>query len=523
MPLSRRLRCALATTGVLVCVAAGPAAAQNASSYEQLQAFSAVLNFVRLNYADSVSYGQMVRAAIDGVLRSLDPHSYFLPAEDYRRRSALERGELATTGLVLEVVDGRATVLAVLDKSPARRVGIQPGDRLLAIDDSTVQGLDAERLALRLAGERGQRVRLRVARGSLIEPDSFRVTLKLENVTVPAVSLVQMVDSITGFIHLSEFKPTAAQEVERAIRTLKGRRMRRLILDLRGNPGGIVGQAVDIASLFLPRGAVVFRTEGRRRAVGEEIVTRNDGPFRDLPLILLLDGGSASASEALAGSLQDHDRALIAGRRSFGKALMQMPFFLQNGDVVMLTVGRVLTPGGRFIQRRYDGLTTEQYRSLGGRTGAAEDTARVFRTDAGRVVRGGGGIAPDLELPPPARLPVWFSIAADSAWDTAVADSAALTLPATPAARDRWMTDSTAWGTLLLPPFLARTRAGLNAAAVPDPAQEARIARILAFRVAEVRWGPEAAQTFIVRNDPDLRAALAAFPQLPALLAPTRP
>lgn len=515
-----RRRVGFVLTALLV---ATPAAAQSTNSYEQMQAFSAVLNYVRLNYADSVGYPQMVRAAINGVLSSLDPHSYFLVLEDYRRRSALERGELVRTGVVVELVDGRPTVLTVLGKSPAERAGIQPGDRLLTIDDSAAGGLDIEHLALRLAGERGQKVRLQLARGPVLEPDTLSVTLKREFLTIPAVDVSTMIDSITGLIHFSEFSATSAREVERALRELKGKGMRQLVLDLRGNPGGYINAAVELASLFLPERTVVFRTHGRRRAMDEDFVTSRNGPFRDLPMVVLIDGGSASASEALAGSLQDHDRALIAGRRSFGKALMQAPFFLQTGDVIFLTVGRILTPGGRFIQRRYDGLTPEQYWALSGRSGAAEDTAKVFFTNAGRQVRGGGGIAPDLELPGPAPLPAWFSAAADSAWDTAVADSVALTLPATPAGRERWATDSNAWRALLLPSYLTRVRNGLGLVAQPAPTVADRIARRLAARAAAVRWGADAEQALLLRNDPDLKAALTAFPRLSALLAPTRP
>lgn len=519
--MSRRLFAAVVALGI----ATGPGAriARAQSSYEQLQAFSAVLNFVRLNYADSVAYPEMVRAAIDGVLRSLDPHSYFLARADYDRRSALERGELATTGLILELVDGRPTILGVLDGSPAARAHVQPGDRLLTIDDTVAAGLDEQHLALRLAGEKGSRVRLTIVRGPILEPDTFAVTLKRDEVRERAVTLTGMADSITGVVRLASFTPTAGDEVDRALRDLRGRGMRRAILDLRGDPGGLIFAAVDVAALFLPKETVVFQTQGRRADADHVYRTRTNGGWRDLPLMVLVDDRSASAAEALAGSLQDHDRALIVGRRSFGKALMQQPFFLQTGDVVMLTVGHVLTPGGRFIQRRYSGLEVEQYYGFRGTAGVAADTGTVYPTDGGRPMRGGGGIAPDVALPPPPTLPVWWSAASDSSYDTAVADSVAQSLPATPAQRERWMTDTTAWAEHLLPPFLARARGGLNVPARMDGTQAQRIARMLALRVVEVRWGAEAATSFRLRNDADVRSALGLFSRLPALLAPVRP
>jgi len=517
----RTLRRLLALLGLLALTTAAPLKAQ--SSYEQLTAFSDVLNYIRLNYTDSVGYPEMVQAAIEGVLRSLDPHSYFLARDDYARRNSLERGELAVTGLYFELVDGRPTVLGVLDGSPAARSRIQPGDRLLTIDDTSAAGIDAEHLAIKLAGEKGSRVRLRFARGSLLEPDTLRVTLKREQIPLRGVNVSGMVDSVTGYVRLAEFTLGAGDEVDQALKTLKGRGMKRAILDLRGDPGGRIVGAVDVAGLFLPRGAIVFKTRNRRNENDHDFAVERDGAWRDLPLIVLIDDRSASASEALAGSLQDNDRALIVGRRSFGKALIQRPFVLHTGDVVFLTVGRVLTPSGRFIQRRYEGIGVEQYYSFRGTSGTAEDTAQVFNTKAGRPMRGGGGIAPDLTTPLPPLLPVWWSVASDSAYDTAVADSVAASLPVAPAARERWLTDTAGWRDALLPPFLARTRAGLHASALPDSAQATRIARVLAYRVAEVRWGVEAGLTFAFRNDADIRAALTAFPHLSTLLAPTRP
>lgn len=514
----RRVLLALALIGA---AAARPARAQ--SSYEQLQAFSAVLNFVRLNYADSVAYPEMVRAAIEGVLRSLDPHSYFLARADYERRSALERGELAVTGLVLEMVDGRPTVLGVSEGSPAARARIQPGDRLVSVDDTTAAGLDVQHLALKLAGEKGSRVRLSFVRGPILDPDTFAVTLRRDDVKERAVIANTMADSITGYIRLASFTATAGNEVDHALHDLKGHGMRRVILDLRGDPGGLVFAAVDVAGLFFPKQTVIFHTRGRRTDADHDYRTGSDGGWRDLPLIVLIDDRSASAAEALAGSLQDHDRALILGRRSFGKALMQQPFFLQTGDVVMLTVGHVLTPSGRFIQRRYSGLEIEQYYGFRGTSGVAEDTGRTYRTDDGRPMKGGGGIAPDIALPAPPAFPVWWSVAADSSFDTAVADSVAQTLPATPAARAAWLSDSTGWQDRLLGPFLARTRAALKVEARLDDAQARRITRNLAARVAEVRWGVDAGQAFRLRNDADIQAGLTAFPRLAALLAPTTP
>jgi carboxyl-terminal processing protease len=235
---------------------------------------------------------------------------------------------------------------------------------------------------------------------------------------------------------------------------------------------------------------------------------------------VLIDERSASAAEALAASLQDHDRALLVGHRSFGKALMQSVFLLPSGDNIWLTIGHVLTPSGRFIQRRYHGLGYEQYLSFAGKSGAEEDTMTVYKTDAGRPVRGGGGIVPDILVPISATLPVWWSAAADSGFDDAVSDSVAQTLPATPAARAAWVTAESEWRAKLLPPFLARVRTRLDVPAATDSMLDRRLARILAARTAEVRWGPDARGDFLIRNDRTIRAALEQFPHLRELLGP---
>ncbi len=421
------------------------AAAQQRSAYEELQTFSGVLNHIRLNYPDSVSYSELVAAAIRGVLHSLDPHSRFESRVEYERQTALEKGDLFTVGVSLEDVEGAATILSVAPRSPAAKGGVLPGDRVLAVNDTSVEGLEMATLKLRLAGERGSKVRLLLERGPRLEPDSFSVTLKRSPFEVHSVSIVRMADSITGFLRLEDFMGNAAAEVHDGLKKLRSMHAQRVILDLRGNPGGVVTYAVEIASEFFPKNTVIFRTRGRKRDVDTTFVTKRDGEFRDVPLIVLIDEGSASAAEALAGSLQDHDRALLVGRRSFGKALMQSIFFLPSGDHVWLTIGRVLTPNGRFIQRRYRGIGYEQYLSFAGRSGAAEDTSTIFKTDAGREVRGGGGIAPDVVVPVTAPLPVWWSAAADSGLDDAVSDSVAQTLTATPAGRAAWLIADAEW------------------------------------------------------------------------------
>ena len=514
-----RVVAVLFTTSIAIATPFRSVGAQQRSNYEELQTFSGVLNYIRLNYVDSVSYHQLVRAAINGMLHALDPHSRFESAEGWQQSQQIESGDLATVGVGLEDVDGVATVLDVAPGSPAEDKGIRSGDRLIAIDDTIVTGGDVDSLMLRLAGQKGSKVRLTLERGSRIEPDSFRVTVKRDYLLSHSVTLTREVAPGIGYIRLAEFGAEAAGEVKHALGEVEHHGAKQVILDLRHNPGGVVESSVEVASLFFPKNTLVFRTRGRKSEVDQDFVTKRDGDFRKLPLIVLVDQGSASAAEALAASLQDHDRALLVGRRTFGKALEQSAFLLPSGDRVWLTVGRVLTPSGRFIQRRYEGVGMLQYLSFAGRSGAAQDTLQVYHTDHGRVVRGGGGIEPDVVLAPLPDPPVWWTVASDSGLQQAVADSVAYTLAASDSARNLWEATPARWQTEALVPFLARVRSRWGIPASADSSMDAMMALTLAARVVGIRWGEEARIDFLLGHDRGVRAAIARFPDLPRLLA----
>jgi carboxyl-terminal processing protease len=509
MPVSPSRRLGVVAVALLAA-AARPASAQT-PTYELVQSFSYLLSQVRLNYVLPVNTEQLVHASIAGMLRSLDPHSRFVPRAENDRWMAWEAGRLAGTGIALEDEDGAATVAAIRAGSPAERAGILPGDRVLALNDTSVSGLTAQALQLRLVGEQGSRVRLLLERGLRVQPETLTVSVRHDLVTPRSVADARSLAPDVAYVRLEGFEANAAPELRQAVeRVLTSRRPRALVLDMRGNPGGQMRAAVAVASLFFPKGVVVFRTEGRRQEMDSTFVTTDDGALTDLRLVVLIDAWTASAAEALAGALQDHDRAVILGRRSFGKALVQRLYEVPpNGDAVWLTVGYIHTPSGRLIQRRYAGLTPEQYYTLAGHGGAAEDTAQVFKTDSGRPVRGGGGIEPDSELPAATTPPLWWSAAADSNFEDAIADSVAPTLDPSERGRAAWLDATDNWRQYLLTPFLARVRSRLGVTAAPDSGQQAAIAKLLAARAAEVRWGAEFAREFRLHSDSDVRVALA--------------
>src|SRR5690242_20697995 len=229
-------------TALLVSVPAVRCTAQQRTSYEELQTFSQVLTYIFHSYPDSVSYSVLVRSAIDGVLRDLDPHSLFFSRLDYERLDSLQRGDLAVTGASLDDIDGEPTVLGVYPRSPAEGAGVRPGDRVLAINDTVVAGLEIETIRLRMAGPAGSKIQVRFARGPRLEPDTFTLALKRRILETHYVFETRMVDSVTGFVRLDEFGEKAADEVHDAIKNLKKQGARQLILDLRSNPGGIVDQ-----------------------------------------------------------------------------------------------------------------------------------------------------------------------------------------------------------------------------------------------------------------------------------------
>lgn len=521
MPVSVRLRHIRRVMLLALAVALLPqrATAQGAS-YEQLQTFSSLLNQIRLSYVDSVTYGQLIHAAIEGVLTSLDPHSRFERRIDAERELEYALGKLAGTGLYLDQVDDQLAVLSVHPGSPAARAGVTPGDRLVSINDTAVSGLTPQEAGSRLTGDKGKKLRLIFTRGTRLEPDSIPVTLKIDFLKPLSIGSKSLVDPTTGYVQLAEFQLKGGEELERAISDLKGKGAKRLIIDLRGNPGGFPIAAEDIVGLFLPKDTLIYRTEAKHQSDGEVLRNHRDGSYRDLPLMVLIDDGSASASEVVASALQDHDRALILGRRSFGKALIQRRFPLPpEGDVVWLTVARIVTPSGRIIQRSYRGLKAAQYYNYAGKGGTTLDTMQLFHTDHGREVRGGGGIVPDIALPATAALPVWWSAAVDSGWYEAIPDSVASLLPKDQPARLHWFDARDEWQTRLVAPFLDRVRSRLGITASADTLLTARLGRILGHRAAAVRWGPDAGDEFMIRNDPDIKAAMAYWDRLGTLLS----
>ena len=362
-----------------------------------------VLNLVEENYVDIIDADSIGDRMIAAILSELDPHSIYLSARDAERTNEMMRGNFEGIGVVLHR-DGDSTFIGqVLNDGPSAGSGMMPGDLIVAVDGQQVIGMPTDSVIARLRGPSRTKVNIQVQRQS----SNLNFTIRRGVVQHKSVVYSDMIDETTGYIVLSTFSTTSHEEFHYALQDLLNRGMKSLIFDLRGNTGGSLESAVGIANELLPAGSLIVYTQGAHHK-REDIVARRGGLFTSGPLVVLVDENSASASEVVSGALQDNDRATIAGRRTFGKGLVQGEFSLKDGSSVLLTIARYYTPSGRSIQRPYDQGTDEYYRDyleqLVEESYADNPTLHVtdstpYHTVGGRIVYGGGGIFPDQLIP----------------------------------------------------------------------------------------------------------------------------
>jgi carboxyl-terminal processing protease len=330
------------------------------------------------------------QGAIPGMLRTLDPHSIFFDPGQYEQLKQMEKSESKGFGTVVSVLPGRVIVLQALAGTPSSKAGLSPGDEILAINGYILARLEFEQLVQLLTIARQKTALLEVRK-----PGDVRIrqlTLTPELVDTPSVDRSFTIAAGIGYVRVASFEVATGKLVKETIDKLGGDNLKGLVLDLRGNPGGVVQAAVETASLFLPSDQLVFTIKGRSQKTEEVRTPESSKPYR-FPIAVLIDGKSASASEIVTGALQDHDRATILGEPSYGKGLVQSVYPLANGTGVALTVAFYYTPSGRSIQHPLPGSTLEA---------TANSMKGNYHTDSGRTVQGGGGIQPDeVILPPP--------------------------------------------------------------------------------------------------------------------------
>ncbi len=367
-----------------------------------------VLDLMERDYVDSLPMLDLEDKTLTTLVRQLDPHSEYIPKEIFTKADITLRGDFEGIGVTFNMLTDTVVVLSVLPHGPAADAGLVAGDRIMMIGPDTIAGVEADQDSVvgRLRGPRGSKVDIMVER--LGEKAWLPFTLTRDKIPVKSVEVYTMLDEKTGYLQLTRFSQTTIEEVQKAIASLGNQGMSQLILDLRGNGGGVLQAACYVAQLFLPEGKLILYTKGRSRE-RQDFLAQQDGPLRNFPIAVLIDEASASGSEIVAGAVQDNDRGFIVGRRSFGKGLVQEQFQFDDSSALRLTVARYYTPSGRSIQRPYDlgndsSYFTDYYKRFANgelltSDSVHQDTTQLFHTLGGRVVYGGGGIMPDIFVP----------------------------------------------------------------------------------------------------------------------------
>jgi carboxyl-terminal processing protease len=372
--------------------------------YEQVRKFQDVLSITEKYYVEDVDSQKLTEGAINGVLNQLDPHSVYIPASHLQRVTEEFQGSFEGIGIEFQVLNDTLIVVAPIVGGPSEALGIQAGDKIVRIDDSTSVGITQEAVPKKLRGPKGSKVRVTIVRSGISGVLEYEITR--DKIPIYTVDAAFMLEGGTGYIGVTRFAAKTHEEFLEAALRLKGAGMKKLILDLRGNAGGYLEQAFKMVDELMPRGRKIVYTKGRKTEFDDEYVSSGSGQFVDLSLVILVNSGSASASEIVAGAVQDWDRGLVVGETTFGKGLVQRQFDLRDGSAFRLTTARYYTPSGRLIQRPYDKDKTKYQREAFERSEAEgenldheaekDSTRSRYKTMGGRVVYGGGGITPDF-------------------------------------------------------------------------------------------------------------------------------
>ena len=366
-----------------------------------------IVSIIQENYVDSVSKSDLEEAAIPAILKRLDPHSVYIPAKDLKRANEPLQGNFDGIGISFNLYFDTILVISTIPGGPSEKAGLLAGDKIIYVNDSLVAGkgtTDEEAMGM-LKGPRGTVVKLKILRKG--QSDLLAFDIIRDKIPRYSVDVAYMVNPGTGYIKINNFALTTYEEFMAGLNELKGKGMTKLIVDLRGNPGGVMESAIRIANQFLKKGELIVYTKGRSQPRNDAMAT-GSGEFETGDLVVLIDEWSASASEILAGAIQDNDRGTIIGRRSFGKGLVQEPIMFPDGSGMRLTVARYYTPSGRSIQKPYNEGTDKYYEDYHQRLTNGEllekDSIHLsnlpkFITPGGKVLYGEGGIMPDKFVP----------------------------------------------------------------------------------------------------------------------------
>ena len=367
---------------------------------QHYDAFASALAAVEANYVDDVDTERLVYQAIGGMLQTLDPHSNFMDPRSYAQLRERQEGRYYGLGITINVIDGGITVMSIFEGSPAFRKGLRRGDVIAEISGEDATDMTSDQAVSLLRGPRGSSVDIAIRRAGYDE--LIDLSVERDEITIASIQGAFMADERTAYVRLRDFSETTGRELRRNLVDLQEQGMQRLVLDLRDNPGGPLDQAIRVSNEFLPRGDLIVYTRGRVNNSDQDYHAREESEFTELPLVVLVNRNSASASEIVSGAIQDHDRGLIVGETTFGKALVQSIYRVSHGAGLALTTARYYTPSGRMIQRPWDGTFDEYLTySLRDQQPRAHSPSDRKYTDSGREVYSGGGVEPDHRLAGP--------------------------------------------------------------------------------------------------------------------------
>ncbi|MDH3524738.1 MAG: S41 family peptidase [Acidobacteriota bacterium] len=398
--------------------------AVTAEARDVLRVYTELVSAAHDNYPAERSYEELVNASIQGVVRTLDPHTSFLSAAAFDEMRNRQQSTFSGLGILVGMRNGRLTVITPIEGTPASRLGIRAGDIISSIEGEPTEAMSVDDAVARLKGPRGTSVKIEIVRHSLPEP----LALEITRAEIPqnTVRYAYMIAPGTGYIAVSDFNRGTGKEVRDAVALLKGQGMKRLLLDLRNNGGGLLDQAVVVSDQFVPAGGKIVETRGRTRDSFQDFQSSDRYEDLDLPVVVLVSDGTASAAEILAGAIQDHDIGLIVGTPTWGKGLVQTVYSLSYGNGLAVTTAKYYTPSGRLIQRDYTSwFDYASYRSSGegarGPVVADAGDRETYYTDLGREVYGEGGIQPDVIVEPHTVAPfVQFLLSRNAFFDFAV-------------------------------------------------------------------------------------------------------
>ena len=523
---------ALVASGALVGGLFGERAQYGVERYKRyLRRFTDVLRIVEKEYVTEVEPSRLVHSSIRGMLRTLDPHSNFLERRDYVSLQERQKGSYHGLGISVQMIDGNLTVVSPFEGTPAYRLGIRAEDIISKIEGEETRGMALNEAVKRLRGPKGSEVTISITRAGYDRPLDF--TIVRDEIRLRSVPYAFNLEDGVGYVRIADFTETTDSELEESLQRLRQPGLTGLVLDLRDNPGGLLDQAVSVSNKFLKKGSLIVYTRGRTPGSDQDYIANRPSPHNDLPLVVLVSRGSASASEIVAGAIQDHDRGLIVGENTFGKGLVQSIYRISEGNGLALTTAKYFTPSGRSIQRDYSGSFDDYYLSAR-RQEPPPPQGELKHTDAGREVFGGGGIAPDIHVAYPQAPKPILALASHRAISTYSAYFAS---------RDGRTPDLEGAGVL---PEEIRTKRPedvrlidksfevddevledffrfLEEEEIPFSKEELqehrdRLALAIEGEIFSSIWGMETAQRVYVKKDPQVRGAIEALPDAAELL-----